>query len=224
MNRIQPMHCATHKTAWWLRMAAALIAPVLAAGCAGAPAVKADPAPVTYTPPTRTATPREETVVHPYDPHALSVHPVPVASLSNGPALSGPSQMEINSVVEPSTASGAAEVSIVPPAAAPLPEMIRTVALPPKIDEPRAVHPIRVLYPELARKRGLQGTVEIELTVRETGAVTDARVAVSSGSPLLDEAALRPFTSARFEPARRNGEAIPHTFRQAIRFVLREAH
>jgi protein TonB len=117
------------------------------------------------------------------------------------------------------------EVSITPaPAAAVLPETIRTVALPPKLDEPRPLAPIRIPYPELARKRGQQGTVEIELTVSETGTVTDARVAASSGSSLLDEAARRPFSIARFEPARRSGQAIPHTFRQTVRFVLSDSH
>lgn len=45
-------------------------------------------------------------------------------------------------------------------------------------------------YPELARQRGQSGTVRIEFAVTPGGQVTDAVVAISSGFPLLDAAAL----------------------------------
>jgi protein TonB len=102
-----------------------------------------------------------------------------------------------------------------------VPQDIKTVARPPTFVEPRPASPIRIEYPEEARKFGHQGVVEIELTVNESGVVTAARVASSSGVPLLDEAAHRVLSAARFEPARRNGLAVPYTFRQAVRFVLR---
>jgi periplasmic protein TonB len=202
-------------------MAAAFALPFLG-GCAGTPAAR--PAPEAPAPPSRTATPNPGTVVHPYDPHSLSVRPVPDRAVADDPAARTRSTSDPSSAAAP-LPSDPAEVSVAPaPAAHVLPETIRTVALPPKVDEPRPLAPIRIPYPELARKRGQQGTVEIELTVTETGAVTDARVAASSGSSLLDEAARRPFTVARFEPARRSGQAIPLTFRQTVRFVLSDAH
>jgi len=45
-------------------------------------------------------------------------------------------------------------------------------------------------YPRLALQRGQTGTVRIEFSVAENGAVAQAEVARSSGHPLLDAAAL----------------------------------
>ncbi|WP_166212817.1 energy transducer TonB [Cognatiluteimonas telluris] len=46
-------------------------------------------------------------------------------------------------------------------------------------------------YPEEARRRGLSGTVVIDVGIRRDGSVERAIVMVSSGIPLLDAAALR---------------------------------
>jgi protein TonB len=98
----------------------------------------------------------------------------------------------------------------------------RTVALPPVYTAPRPNGPIPIDYPELARKRGQNGVVEVELTVTEAGKVSCVRVAKTSGYPLLDEAALRALARTRFEPARRDGTPIPYTYCQAVRFVLQQ--
>jgi protein TonB len=104
-----------------------------------------------------------------------------------------------------------------------VPDAIKTVAMPVPVTEPRPVQPIRIEYPELARKLGHEGTVDVELTVSESGAVTQARVARSSGSQILDVSARSTLAATRFEPARRNGAAIPYVFRQPVRFILKEA-
>jgi protein TonB len=94
--------------------------------------------------------------------------------------------------------------------------------MPVPVTEPRPIAPVRIGYPELARKRGVQGTAVLEVAVDEAGAVTKVLVVQSSGSALLDEAARSAFAAARFEPARRGPAAIPFTFRQPVRFVLHE--
>lgn len=48
----------------------------------------------------------------------------------------------------------------------------------------------RKTYPEGARRRGTQGVVRLHLSVASDGALGQARVEESSGSPLLDKAAL----------------------------------
>ncbi len=111
------------------------------------------------------------------------------------------------------------------PAAAPVPAPAEPAAAPEPVaetfSEPAPAQPIRIAYPAYARRRGMEGVVEVEITVDETGAVTALRVARSSGHPLLDKAALRGLADVRFAPARRNGMAVPHTFRQPVRFVLK---
>jgi len=49
----------------------------------------------------------------------------------------------------------------------------------------------RKIYPEQARQRGDEGNVSIRFTVDRSGRVVEALVVASSGSALLDEAALR---------------------------------
>ncbi|EBA07814.1 energy transducer TonB family protein [Sagittula stellata] len=48
-------------------------------------------------------------------------------------------------------------------------------------------------YPQAARKKGLEGEVRVKFTIDRYGAVTAREVDVSSGSVLLDEAALEVF-------------------------------
>jgi protein TonB len=45
-------------------------------------------------------------------------------------------------------------------------------------------------YPSRARRRGLSGTVEIEVTIAPTGAVAGVQLAASSSHRALDDAAL----------------------------------
>ena len=60
----------------------------------------------------------------------------------------------------------------------------------------RKVQPV---YPELARKMNLVGTVKIEVVVAPNGTVKDARVV--GGHPVLAGAALDAAKKWRFEPA-----------------------
>jgi protein TonB len=53
-------------------------------------------------------------------------------------------------------------------------------------------------YPRAAVARGWQGTVDVELRIDPTGAVTNAEIAESSGFPLLDSAALTVARQSRF--------------------------
>lgn len=48
-----------------------------------------------------------------------------------------------------------------------------------------------LVYPPIARKRGLQGRVELDIAVTEQGALERCDLARSSGSSILDSAALR---------------------------------
>ena len=63
----------------------------------------------------------------------------------------------------------------------------------------RAKTRVQPVYPELARKMNLVGTVKIEVVVAPNGTVKDARVV--GGHPLLAGAALDAAKKWRFEPA-----------------------
>jgi TonB family protein len=63
----------------------------------------------------------------------------------------------------------------------------------------RAKTKVQPVYPDLARKMNLVGTVKIEVVVAPNGTVKDARVV--GGHPVLAGAALEAAKKWRFEPA-----------------------
>ena len=63
----------------------------------------------------------------------------------------------------------------------------------------RAKNKVQPVYPELARKMNLAGTVKIQVLVAPNGIVKDARVV--GGHPVLANAALDAAKKWRFEPA-----------------------
>jgi TonB family protein len=63
----------------------------------------------------------------------------------------------------------------------------------------RAKSKVQPVYPELARKMNLTGTVKVEVVVAPNGTVKDAKVV--GGSPVLAGAALEAVRKWRFEPA-----------------------
>lgn len=76
-------------------------------------------------------------------------------------------------------------------------------------------------YPMLARRRGDQGVVLLHVHVRADGSVVAAEIRQSSGSSLLDDAALQTVRESwRFIPARLNSAPVESWVEVPIRFVL----
>jgi TonB family protein len=88
-----------------------------------------------------------------------------------------------------------------------------------EVSEPAIKKEVEPDYPEELREQGVQGTVTVRYTVDENGKVTDAGVARSSGSDVLDDAALRAIRRFLYYPARQNGQ--PRPFRKTKQFVFR---
>jgi TonB family protein len=63
----------------------------------------------------------------------------------------------------------------------------------------KAKSKVQAIYPELARKMNLSGTVKVEVVVLPNGTVKGARVV--GGHPVLANAALDAVKRWRFEPA-----------------------
>jgi TonB family protein len=63
----------------------------------------------------------------------------------------------------------------------------------------RARSRVQPIYPELARKMNISGTVKVEVVVAPNGTVRDARIV--GGHPVLASAALDAAKKWRFEPA-----------------------
>ena len=86
---------------------------------------------------------------------------------------------------------------------------------------PKPKRNIRPDYPKGARQRGEQGDVVVEIRVNAEGVVDDVRVAVSSGFPELDEAAVRAAKAAKFSPARSGHDPVASTARLKLQFKLK---
>lgn len=82
------------------------------------------------------------------------------------------------------------------------------------------LHNPKPAYPLMARRRGLQGLVRLDVKVNAEGIPTSVKVKDSSGHEALDEAALTAVWHWRFAPARRAGEAVEGSVVVPVRFNL----
>lgn len=158
------------------------------------PAPEAQPAPITRTPPAAGK-------AGPEPPPAV---PPPAARPLRDPQTQAPT---------PATAArptGPAEPVIAAPAPAPIRE-----AKPRYRDNPAPRYPI------LARKRGYQGTVILDVLIDENGRVADTRIFSSSGYSLLDKAARATVADWLFEPGMQGDEKIEMWVKVPIRFQLK---
>ena len=87
----------------------------------------------------------------------------------------------------------------------------------PKIVEGTQVQPV---YPDSARRLGIQGTTTLHVLVFADGHVAEVGLVQSAGHPDLDQAAADAVRRWRFEPARRGRDAVPMTVMLAITFRL----
>jgi TonB family protein len=73
-------------------------------------------------------------------------------------------------------------------------------------------------YPAIARAARASGTVTVQVTVDESGKVTEARAV--SGHPLLQQAAVQAARQARFSPTQLAGKPVKVTGTLSYKFEL----
>jgi|GEM_PF-3251864 len=78
----------------------------------------------------------------------------------------------------------------------------------PKFRPPRVVARVLPAYPQDAAQAGLQGSVNVLVTVAADGRVTDSRVGTSSGVASLDAAAVDGVRAWTFKPAEKYGRPV----------------
>jgi protein TonB len=76
-------------------------------------------------------------------------------------------------------------------------------------------------YPERARRAGVAGVVGVRIALAADGTVLQVEVTASSGSRLLDEAALEAARASTFAPATRNQAPVESEAVANYRFELR---
>jgi TonB family protein len=75
-------------------------------------------------------------------------------------------------------------------------------------------------YPRRAEQSGVEGWVEVEFTVTESGAVADVSVRAASPAGVFDQATLSALLQWRYQPVMRDGRPIAQRARLRIRFAL----
>jgi protein TonB len=93
---------------------------------------------------------------------------------------------------------------------------------PPRVPDRQATAVFRPepTYPLHARQRGIEGFVELSLTIGADGKVKEARVLRSEPAGVFDETTRKAALRWRYEPAIRNGRPTTARKRQIVRFRL----
>jgi len=91
-----------------------------------------------------------------------------------------------------------------------------------KLVLPKRRKPVVPDYPPALKAQGIEADVPVMVSLDATGAVTAVKILKSSGHPELDEAARKAALAESFEPASRDGVAIPYTLSYTYRFRLED--
>lgn len=88
-----------------------------------------------------------------------------------------------------------------------------------EVNPPRIIKKVNPVYPEEARKAGIEGIVILEAMTDEKGNVV--RVKILNSIPELDQAAIDALKQWKYEPAIIDGKPRPIVFTVTIRFSLK---
>lgn len=90
----------------------------------------------------------------------------------------------------------------------------------PVLEPPKIIKSSRIPYPELAKEKGIEGTVEIQMLINKKGNVEKARINQSSRFDILDRAAMEYTQKIKFQPARIDSQTVAIWTRWKIIFEL----
>lgn len=145
---------------------------------------------------------------------SLPAEPEPPARVEPPPPL------EPEPPPEPELPPLSAESPLPEPTPEPLPQ-VRPLEQAPVLGA-KFIHRSPLDYPANARRRNIEGAVVVALRVHESGAPCEIEVVSSSGSSLLDRAALTSIQDWCFDTGemRRVGHALDRTYRVRVLFEL----
>ena len=84
----------------------------------------------------------------------------------------------------------------------------------------RVIKTVTPVYPPLALENGIEGSVTLRVMVAPNNRIRSVEVVESSGSPLLDKAAIAAARQYRFQAATRGGKRVPTVFLPNFIFKL----
>ncbi len=86
-------------------------------------------------------------------------------------------------------------------------------------EKPSIIHKEKPVYPDLARKAGIEGTVVVTVTIGKDGKVENAKIFKSL--PMLDESALVAARKCTFKPAKQRDKFVKVKMNIPFRFKLK---
>jgi protein TonB len=110
-------------------------------------------------------------------------------------------------------------VSAAAPPPPPKPVKRNPIRIGGNVQESKLIRRIEPAYPELAKRARIQGRVVLVVTVDEEGNVAD--INVTSGHPLLNDAALTAVRQWKYSPTLLNGEPVPVIATVTVEFKLK---
>ena len=152
-----------------------------------------------------------------------SVSPVRIMAENRQKKKSRPptdTQNRISLAVNPAEGQGAASGS---PAKSPFPSALSAPSLPAPLivrAQPKYKQNPAPEYPSLARKRGWQGKVVLEVVILADGSVEQVRLHSGSGFALLDKAAITGVGRWRFSPEMHDGKAVASKVLVPVNYTL----
>ncbi len=158
----------------------------------------------------------------PPDPREPAIQPEKVKPLKNLTIIDlegqpPPDEELVDEEAEPDEEEVASEETRAP---APRPAEAPPASAAGLVEGPSIVSRVEPVYPDLARRAGIEGTVELEVSIDAAGAVTD--VEVVRGLPLgMSEAAADAVHRWKYKPARTAAGPVASRRSVRIRFVLR---
>lgn len=156
------------------------------------------------------------------EPHARPLATAPEPRTRNRQAENPPARRAENQSPAPNPGTGA------PAAASPRAGSGHISSLPgngpytiAQVDErPRILHHVAPVYPQLARRRGIEGWVEIKFLVTSHGRVSQESIVQAEPEGVFENSALTALRAWRFAPGMLKGQAVDTWVVQKINFRL----
>jgi TonB family protein len=88
--------------------------------------------------------------------------------------------------------------------------------------KPKRTKPNKPPYPTTLKAQGIEGDVQVRVTISAKGKVTKVSVLKGSGHKAFDDAATQAAMAESFTPATRDGNAVEYTLSYSYRFRIEE--
>jgi protein TonB len=167
-----------------------------------------------------------KTEIKSYEPPIIIIDEIPAIELEKRPAPPDRPKIPVESeldefpdevTIQPTDFAHITRLTDIPQPPDPTDDPVVPFAM--LSEKPQIIFKGKPVYPELAIKAGIQGTVYVTVTIGKTGLVE--KVELLKSVPMLDEAALAAAKKCRFKPAKQRDKFVRVRISLPFKFELR---